>query len=310
LQQASERLGREPAAWGRPERELLAEVARLRGDAALARRFDAAVLRRKSDALWWLMALQTPLENSGQVRTEAILVRGWKETLPAPQSDSAAVWRAVGFAEVRAAEFGPAEKALAQVRQKAPDDPGTRVLAACLALGRRQFRQTLAELEPIKKGSKGSEPWLALSAQLAAWASHELGERVDADAEPLRADAALGTRLWLRLEQGRDPRAVLADVDGQLRKKPRSVYWKFLRGVALLKAGQPKEALEVLERLADRESVERDPAFWQYLGDARARGGKREQAREAWRKALAAFPPTTAEDDRRRQQIEQRLKGA
>src|SRR5262249_19566873 len=153
----------------------------------------------------------------------------------------------LGFAEVGASEFGPAEQALAQARQKAPDDPGTRALAAYLALQRRQFRLALAEVEPLDQGKKGVEAWLRFSAAVRAEARHELGEVVDPDTEPLRHEDNFSTRTWLRLEQDKDVTAALADVNRKLQEKPRKVFWKFLRAVALLKAGQTKEALGVLE---------------------------------------------------------------
>jgi serine/threonine protein kinase/Tfp pilus assembly protein PilF len=307
LRAASERLERQPATLGSYERELLAEMARLHGDLPLVRRFDAAILDRPTAG--WLNNLITPLQHRGQVSAAARLRRAWHQTQPPAQKDSALSWRFTGFVEAQAGEFALAEKALAQVRQKAPDDPGTRVLAGYLALGRRQFRQTLTELEVIKRGDKAAVPWLGTIARLIAVARHELGETVDTDAESLRDDDSFGTRAWLRLEQGKDPKNILAEVERKLRQKPRMAFWKLLRGAALLKAGQSKEALDILERLADRESMERDPAFWFYLGEARVQAGKKEEARQAWQRGLTAFPETTARGDRRRVQIEHRLQG-
>ena len=115
-----------------------------------------------------------------------------------------------------------------------------------------------------------------------------------------------GVGQTVRAPDGSESRMLIRDT---LKKRPRDAFWRYLLGLALLKSGEAKESVKVLEDLADCEQFETDPNFWQYLGDAHQKSGQRDRARSAWEKALRAVPPTAEQDDRRRQKIERQLKG-
>jgi tetratricopeptide (TPR) repeat protein len=303
LKKAAERLDREPAP-GKMERDFLAEMARLRGDVALARRLDPAILERAPDVL--MLNVQGAFKDSGQVRTNVLLQRAWKQTLGPQWRDTADTWRFMAFAELGAFELDAAEKAVAQVRAKAPDDPGTRVLVSYLALQRHQFREALTELEPMGKEPMGN--WATACTTIRVLAHLGLGEPVDPDAEYLRAATQDATRVWVRVEQGKGVETAVAESRRKVQEKPRDAGWRFRLGAALVKAGKVEEALKLLEPLAEREGFQRDPTYWYYLGEARFQAGKKEQARQAWQKALELFPATGSPDAPRRQLIEKLLK--
>src|SRR5262249_39513016 len=192
------------------------------------------------------------------------------------------------------------------------DEPETQLLGVYLAFQRRQYRQALRQIEPIQGESKLPAHLKDAPALFSALCRHEQGERLD----PKGVFPALGpnavpnsNQVWLYLELEHDVPARLKLIRDTLKQRPRDAFWRYLLGLALLKVGETKQSIQVLEELTDCEQFETDVNFWQYLGEAHHKAGQRDKARAAWEKALRASPPTAEKDDRRRRKIEDQLKG-
>jgi hypothetical protein len=60
--------------------------------------------------------------------------------------------------------------------------------------------------------------------------------------------------------------------------------------------------------LSDNEAVARDPVFWDRLGDVHDKAGLPDKTAEAWKKALGLLPKTADPNDRRKRELDRKLK--
>jgi hypothetical protein len=313
LQAARSRLQGDSEGVPAPTRKVLAELARLRGDDPSAFALNAKVVEQGTGTAV-VLRLGPVLRERGQMRTLARMNRSWWERQTRQMQDSIAAWNEAAWDALNAADLDAAADAIQEVRRKAPNEIQTRVLEAYLAYQKRDFRATQKQLKLLREDAKLNDPWKWIVKQIDVLTRHELGEKIDIDSafptlpatNPLSNGSNIN-RIWLQMEQGQKLSESLAAVLKSLSERPRSATWNYLHGVALLKNGQAKEAVAVLEKLRSCESTQRDPAFWLYLGEALMEIGQRDNARMAWEQGLAVFPSTTARDDRRRQQIENLL---
>jgi tetratricopeptide (TPR) repeat protein len=314
LQAARARLERDPQSVPAPARNVLAEVDRLRGDDPGVFVVNAKLVEQGAGTAS-ILRLGPVLRELGQLRTLARMNRSWWDRQTLQVQDSIASWNEAAWDALNAADLDAAADAIEEVRRKAPNEIQTLVLEAYFAYQKRDFRAAQEQVKLLREDAKLNDPWKWVVKQIDVLTRLELGEKIDIEkafpvlpaTNPLSNGSNIN-RVWLQLEQGQKLPESLAAVLKSLSERPRSANWNYLHGVALLKNGQSKEAVAVLEKLRSCESTQRDPAFWQYLGEALVTIGQRDNARIAWERSLTVFPSTTAKDDRRRQQVEALLK--
>jgi hypothetical protein len=81
----------------------------------------------------------------------------------------------------------------------------------------------------------------------------------------------------------------------------------FVEKLAAFHCKHADEGVAWFEKHGSLPLFSRDLSFWDHLGDIYERLGKKDQARQAWRKSLEMFPATTEPDDHRKKRLKEKL---
>jgi WD40 repeat protein/tetratricopeptide (TPR) repeat protein len=195
---------------------------------------------------------------------------------------------------------GQSQMAEAELRQLLARDPNrlrTRhALAACylhqseFALALNVLNQTLAEPGLLPAAERETRVQLAIVyTAMAKWteAGVELRKALTGDeANPVKQ----------------------AMLDWTLRGQPNPLLHQSWLGRMLAQQGQLSLGLAILEKASADERVVRDPLVWEHLGEVFLLDKRPDRARAAWQKALDCLPKTGDAADRRRRQVEQKLR--
>ena len=169
-----------------------------------------------------------------------------------------------------------------------PGDAGVRVILAWALAGQHKLKEAAAELKAMLAGEPERIEWRYLLSGFLT----EMGDTVGAEKELLgilqkRPDHAPSNNdlgyLWA--DRGVNLAKAERMVRDALKAEPKSAAYMDSLGWVLYKRGRMAEALKTLEEAA-RGSPELDAVIWDHLGDTYWRLSRRDDAAQAWAKAV------------------------
>ncbi|MEX2120737.1 MAG: protein kinase [Pirellulales bacterium] len=194
-----------------------------------------------------------------------------------------------------------------------PDDYYNRVLAARLLAVERRFDEARQQLQQLVAAGEPSSPALVSARIALALVEDELGNAEQAESrlrEALQAQDTVAERAvlaYLRLRHGSPLDEIRTVLEECHQQQPGNPYISAFYALALAQGPNPADGLTKLDELAAHPMLAAWPDFLDELGDVYLKAQRPDDARAAWRKALAAFPPTTAPAERRKLSIERKL---
>ncbi|MEX0711147.1 MAG: protein kinase [Pirellulales bacterium] len=194
-----------------------------------------------------------------------------------------------------------------------PDDYYNRVLAARLLAVERRFDEAREELQQLVAAGEPSSPALVSARIALALVEDELGNAEQAESllrEALQVQDTVAERAvlaYVRMRHGSPLDEVRAVLEECHQQQPGNLYISAFYALALARGPNPADGLARLDKLAAHPLLAAWPDFLDELGDAYLKAQRPDDARAAWRKALAAFPATASPTDRRKLSIERKL---
>jgi serine/threonine-protein kinase len=305
----------DPKQLGPAGRTLVARLASLTGDTAAAAEFDPDVAKAQRD-------FSSALSDYAELLKNGRLEDAIAKMQSLVDSSTSIPIRTMGYREMARAQLatGKLDDAARSVTQAIEAMPGAPENQLLLGMVYAQQRRFTAALEVYAKLLAPGGPKLRSTAlhEIALSQAAIASERGDRDValalirKVLQEDpknvAAQATLAEVLATLGGDLGEAETAIKAALTTLPDMAPLQFIQAVILTRRGQAEKAIPILEKTSEDDSLARNPATFDELGDAYLKVGKSDQAREAWRKAVALFPATTEDSDRRKRQIEEKLK--
>jgi eukaryotic-like serine/threonine-protein kinase len=295
-------------------RRLVATLARTVGDRDAARELDPRVLEAPPDVTRAL-TISRRLSVAGRHREAARVLQEVAETVPGP--GQVPNLQSLAVAQLSSAQAGPAERTVRKALDLAPEDATNRALLGWALYQQRRFAPARDEARAALAGPTKPTEWARrLATTVLAGIALEAGDLDAMESEARALQSAFGPddagaqylSTYLAAERGRDLDRAEATARGLLKAQPAEPTYQALLGWVLARRDRGAEALPLLERASGSELGALDPVLFDHLGDTHRRLGQPGRARDAWRKALALFPDTADAADRRRREIEAKLR--
>jgi tetratricopeptide (TPR) repeat protein len=293
-------------------RQLLATLARYGGDPMAAAELDPEGKKSAVDGEI-AFVLYLKFRAAGRFYGAAQTLAAWAEA--EPKNVDLSVHQELARVRMLANLLEPAAQSLQKALSLKANDVQNLALQGELLYRQRRFRQARDQLQRLVKQSAGQKAMQAYLRTLLALTLDELGEKDKAIAETdalLRTDQnnfhARALRAYFFVDRGKNLEEAEGWIREALKHQPEDPSYLSILGWVLAKRDGAEEGLKVMEKVSGHELNAYNPAFWEHLGDVYLQVERKDKAREAWKKALSLFPKTTDPADRRKKEIERKLK--